>query len=171
MTHRTHARIIALLFAHATTHADTLPVYYTLAGPEFFLPQPVETGERKTSLVDRLNEQHGRSFRRVVLRPLDNEIPYLKPDRDTGLRIYQANIALMGKAHIVATNMVRFRGLSMNIGTAFEMGHMHGPGKPAFAYYDAKPFYDRHELPGRYPEQVAECREADPVNAHADVDG
>lgn len=59
MSHRTRATIIAWLFACATVHADTPPVYYIyLAGPEVFLPQSVEAGEQKKSLIDRLNEQH-----------------------------------------------------------------------------------------------------------------
>lgn len=51
------------------------------------------------------------------------------------------------------------------------MGYMRDLGKPIFAYYDAKPFYDRHGLLGRYPERVTKCRETDLANAHADIDG
>ena len=172
MIHRTRATIIALFFACAIVHADTPPVYYIyLAGPEVFLPQPVEAGEQKKSLINKLNEQHDWPFRLVGLYPLDNEISDFKPDRDTGLRIYRANVALMDKAHAVAANMVRFRGPSMDVGTAYEMGYMRGLGKPVFAYYDAKPFYGKHEVPGRYSDRVVEHHKVDPVNAHADIDG
>lgn len=77
----------------------------------------------------------------------------------------------MDKAHVVVANMVRFRGPSMDVGTAFEMGYMRGLGKPVFADYDAKPLYGKHDAPGRYPDRVAEHYEVDPANTHADIDG
>ena len=39
-------------------------------------------------------------------------------------------------------------------GPRFEMGYMRGLGKPAFAYYDARPFYGRDEAPGRFVDRV-----------------
>lgn len=87
------------------------------------------------------------------------------------MRIYRANIDLMNRAYAVAANMVRFRGPSMDVGTAFEMGYMLGLGKPVFAYYDAAPFYGREEAPGKYVDRVrVHC----PVSEHdprVDADG
>ena len=162
----------AFLFISAATNAATKPVYYIyLAGPEVFLPKPVKAGEDKKDLIKHLNEQHDWPFRLVGLYPLDNEIPDFKPDRDTGLRIYQANLALMEKAHFISANMVRFRGPSMDVGTAFEMGYMRGAGKPVFAYYDAEPFYGESEPPGLYAARVATYYKLDPTNSQVDIDG
>ena len=107
----------------------------------------------------------------VGLYPLDNEIPDFKPDRDTGLGIYRANIAMMDKAHFIAANVVRFRGPGMDAGTAFEMGYMRGAGKPVFGYYDAKPFYGKSEAPGLYADKVAAHYKRDPKNPSMDIDG
>ena len=90
--------------------------------------------------------------------------PNSSPDRDTGLRIYRANIAMMDKAHFIAANVVRFRGPGMDAGTAFEMGYMRGAGKPVFGYYDAKPFYGKSEAPGLYANKVASHYKRDPKN-------
>ena len=103
--------------------------------------------------------------------PLDNEIPDFKPDRDTGLRIYRANIAMMDKAHFIAANVVRFRGPGMDAGTAFEIGYMRGAGKPVFGYYDAKPFYGKSEAPRLYADKVAAHYKRDPKNPSMDIDG
>ena len=79
-------------------YAEPLPVYYIyLAGPEVFLPDPVKAGADKTALIARLNDERDWPFRLVGLYPLDPDIPDFKPDRDTGLRIYRANIALDGQ--------------------------------------------------------------------------
>ena len=69
-----------------------------LAGPEVFLPEPVEAGQEKNDLIEHLNAAYDWPFRLVGLYSLDNTLPDFKPDRDTGLRIYRANIALMDQA-------------------------------------------------------------------------
>lgn len=160
-----------LLMSEAPTAAATSVYYIYLAGPEVFLPDPAQAGEDKKALIQRLNEQNNWPFRLVGLYPMDTEIPAFKPDRDTGLRIYRANIGLMDKAHFIAANMVRFRGPSMDVGTAFEMGYMRGAGKPVYAYYDAEPFYGKSESPGLYPARVATYYKLDPTNPQTDIDG
>ena len=163
--------VLLLLMCNAP-YAEPLPVYYIyLAGPEVFLPDPVKAGADKTALIARLNKEHDWPFRLVGLYPLDPDIPDFKPDRDTGLRIYRANIALMDKAHVIAANMVRFRGPSMDVGTAFEMGYMRGAGKPVYAYYDAEPFYGVSESPGVYADRVATHYPLDPANPQRDIHG
>jgi nucleoside 2-deoxyribosyltransferase len=133
-----------------------LPVYYIyLAGPEVFLPDPIAAGENKKARIEQLNAKNNWPFKLKGLYPMDNEIPNFAPDFQTGLKIYHANIAQMDKAHFIAANMVRFRGPSMDVGTAFEMGYMRGLNKPVFAYYDAQPFYGSVEKPGLYAERVA----------------
>ncbi len=152
--------------------AEETPAYYVyLAGPEVFLPNAVDAGEDKKRQLDQMNTTQGWPFRLVGLHPLDNEIPDFKPNRETALRIYRANIAMMDQADAVVANMVRFRGPGMDGGTAFEMGYMRGLGKPVFAYYDAKPFYGVSEPPSMYADKVAQHVGRDPDNPAVDVDG
>lgn len=136
--------------------SDDLPVFYIyLAGPEVFLPEPVAAGDLAKQRIQQLNEANDWPFILKGLYPLDNEIENFAPDFATGMRIYEANIALMDKADFIAANMVRFRGPSMDVGTAFEMGYMAGLNKPVFAYYDAEPFYGQPEAPGLYMNRVS----------------
>ena len=168
--HRLLAACVLLCAAFA--HADDRPSYVVyLAGPEVFLPNAREAGEDKKRLIERLNASENWPFKLVGLYPLDNEIPDFAPDRETGIRIYRANIAMMDRAHAVVANMVRFRGPGMDGGTAFEMGYMRGLGKPVFAYYDAEPFYGEAEPAGLYPDRVRRLVGQRPDNAAVDVDG
>lgn len=148
------------------------PVYYVyLAGPEVFLPDPIGAGEQKKARIKALNKEHNWPFKLVGLYPMDNEIPDFAPNQETGLRIYHANIALMDKADFVAANMIRFRGPSMDVGTAFEMGYMRGLGKGVYAYYEAEPFYGKAELPGTYAARVEKYYEVDGKHAEKDAYG
>ena len=148
------------------------PVYYVyLAGPEVFLPDPIVAGAEKKARIAALSRAADWPFELAGLYPLDNEIPDFRPDFDTGIRIYHANIELMDRAHAVAANMVRFRGPSMDVGTAFEMGYMQGLGKPVFAYYDAAPFYDREEAPGLYADRVRRHCSVSADAPRVDADG
>lgn len=148
---------IAMLCCYSLhVKAAELPTYYIyLAGPEVFLPEPVKAGETAKQLIADLNKQHAWPFILEGVYPLDNEIPDFAPNYETGIRIFDANIELMDNADFIAANMVRFRGPSMDVGTAFEMGYMYGLGKPVFAYYEAEPFYGEPETPGLYKDRVA----------------
>ncbi|RBP53037.1 nucleoside 2-deoxyribosyltransferase [Arenicella xantha] len=155
-----------------TVPEGDIPTYYVyLAGPEVFLPDPIAAGVHKKQAIQMLNQQHKWPFKLVGLYPMDNEIEDFAPDFKTGIAIYQANVNLMDKAHFVTANMVRFRGPSMDVGTAFEMGYMRGLNKPVFAYYDAKPFYGAVEKPGVYAERVAKHYPTDPDNPEKDAHG
>ncbi len=148
------------------------PVYYVyLAGPEVFLSEPIKAGEDKKNLIRNLSKSQDWPFDLEGLYPLDNEIPNFKNNPATGMRIYLANLALMNKAHAVAANMVRFRGPSMDVGTAFEMGYMSGAGKAVFAYYDAQAFYGKNESPGLYKDRVAEYWKLGEKDKSIDADG
>lgn len=142
--------------ANSNTSAIVKPSYYIyLAGPEVFLPDPIGAGAAKKALINRLNQQYDWSFSLVGLYPMDNEIENFAPDFATGMKIYHANIELMDKADYITANMVRFRGPSMDVGTAFEMGYMRGLKKPVYAYYDAEPFYGNKEKAGLYTDRIA----------------
>lgn len=131
------------------------PTYYVyLAGPEVFLPDPIGAGVTKKAKIKELNQKYDWPFNLVGLYPMDNQIENFNHDFNTGIAIYKANIELMQKANFVTANMIRFRGPSMDVGTAFEMGYMEGLNKPVFAYYDAEPFYGKSEKPSIYKEKV-----------------
>jgi nucleoside 2-deoxyribosyltransferase len=125
-----------------------------LAGPDVFRPDAVKAGQSKKEMIKRISQENDWPFTLEGLFPLDNEIPDFKNDRDTGLRIYQGNIELMDSADFIAANMVRFRGPSMDTGTAFEMGYMAASKKPVFAYHDAAPFYGEPEIKRTYANTI-----------------
>jgi nucleoside 2-deoxyribosyltransferase len=162
---------ISSIFTAYSAYADK-PVYSIyLAGPEVFLPEPVKAGKTKQQRIAALNESEKWPFTLVGLYPLDNEIADFKPDQDTGIRIYYKNIELMDKADFIAANMVRFRGPSMDVGTAFEIGYIRGLKKPVFAYYETEPFYGSEEVAGLYAEKVAKFYTLNAKDPHKDVHG
>ena len=126
--------------------------YIYLAGPEVFLPDPIQAGKDKKKVLEIISKDC--PFNLIGLYPMDNEIPDFAPNKETGLRIYQANMEQIKKADAVIVNMVRFRGPSMDVGSAFEMGVARGLNKPVFGYYDTKPFYNTTEQPQLYCDKV-----------------
>lgn len=161
---------------NGTVHSNSAnvdkPVYHIyLAGPEVFLPDPVGAGIAKKAIIQELNKQNSWPFRLIGLYPMDNEIENFAPDFTTGIKIYHANIDLMNKADYITANMVRFRGPSMDVGTAFEMGYMRGANKPVFAYYDAKPFYGEDEKAGLYADRIAKFYPINPDKTGIDIHG
>lgn len=68
------------------------------------------------------------------LVPSDTDpAPGLAP-RERSRRIFRANLALMRRADFAIFNLTPFRGVSADVGTAYELGFFTGLGKPAFAY-------------------------------------
>ena len=160
------------MIAHGSDAVGGKPVYHVyLAGPEVFLPGPIAAGVEKKARIAAMSRAADWPFELAGLYPLDNQIPAFRADFDTGLRIYHANIDLMNRSCAVAANMVRFRGPSMDVGTAFEMGYMLGLGKPVFAYYDAAPFYGREEVPGMYVDRVGTHCSVSEHDPRVDADG
>jgi nucleoside 2-deoxyribosyltransferase len=100
-----------------------------LAGPEVFLPDAAAVGRHKKVLC----EAHGL----VGLFPLDNDIAAagtgIPPDR----AIFRLNLAMMRRADAGIFNLSPFRGPGADAGTVFELGLMHGLGKPVFGYTNA----------------------------------
>ena len=155
----------------ATSKIKKSTYYVYLAGPEVFLPDPIAPGVAKKATIERLNQENNWPFKLVGLYPMDNEIENFAHDHKTGINIYHANIDLMNKADFVTANMVRFRGPSMDVGTAFEMGYMAGLNKPVFAYYDAKPFYGADEKPGLYVDRVQQFYQVSKDKKGVDIHG
>jgi nucleoside 2-deoxyribosyltransferase len=122
-----------------------------LAGPDVFYPNVKDIAKAKKDLC----VQYGHEG----LFPLDNKIDITKKGAD--LKIYLANLGLMKDADICIANMTPFRGPSMDVGTAFEIGYMTALGKKVYGYTNAA---------GLYQVRVFEHTSAKVVFANFDVD-
>jgi nucleoside 2-deoxyribosyltransferase len=86
-----------------------------LAGPDVFWPDARERGDRLKELCA--------SRGMVGVFPLDSGIKLTGLDPiEQGFAIFQANIELIRSCNAILANMSPFRGPSMDVGTAFEMG-------------------------------------------------
>jgi nucleoside 2-deoxyribosyltransferase len=103
-----------------------MPPKIYLAGPEVFLPDAIDVGQRKKALC----EQYG--F--LGLFPLDNEMADLSPNERLDQAIYKVNLALIGEADIGICNLTPFWGINADVGTVFELGMLLGLRKPVFGY-------------------------------------
>jgi nucleoside 2-deoxyribosyltransferase len=99
-----------------------------LAGPEVFFPNAVEQGAEKK----RLCAEFG--FEGVF--PLDNEIEGINALalQERARRISHGNERLMRSCDLLIANCTPFRSVSMDVGTAFEIGFMQALGKPVLGY-------------------------------------
>ena len=111
-----------------------------LAGPEVFLPNAMAILEKKASLA--------RSAGFTPLVPGDLEIPQAKTPQEKGTNIHRVDEQLMKSADAIIANLTPFRGISADIGTAFEVGFMRSLGKPVFAYSNVTDKY--HERISEY---------------------
>lgn len=103
----------------------TRPLKIYLAGPEVFLPDAPALGDAKKDLCARYGFEG--------LFPFDSEAAPQSGTR-LDLVIYRADVALMREADLGIFNLTPFRGVSADVGTAFELGVFAGLGKPSFAY-------------------------------------
>lgn len=105
--------------------ATPLTVY--LAGPDVFLPEAVELGTRKRQIcLDRGFDA------RFPLDVLPNTAG-LGP-AEVALRIFDICVEMMQECDLVIANLTPFRGVSLDVGTAVELGYMYARGKPVFGY-------------------------------------
>lgn len=108
-----------------------------LAGPDVFAPDPQALAEAKKAIC----QAHG--F--IGVFPLDKELDLsgLEP-MQAGQRISQANEGLMRTCDLIIANMTPFRGPSMDVGTAYEMGFMRALDRPVLGYTnDGRLFAER----------------------------
>jgi nucleoside 2-deoxyribosyltransferase len=138
------------------TRASAGPLRVYLAGPEVFLQQAAQIAACKKQLC----AEHGM----IGLWPLDNE-PIVEPIGRTPSRLKVAraigagNEALIRGADLLIANCSPFRGVSMDVGTAYEIGYARALGKPVFGYSNVIAGYKRRVV--RYR------RLGDPLNADA----
>jgi nucleoside 2-deoxyribosyltransferase len=108
-----------------------------LAGPEVFLPNPKEIGARKKAIC----RAHGLEG----LYPADPEIKdqaSLGPS-EVARQIYANNLKLMDACAGVIANLTPFRGVSMDAGTAFEVGYMAASKRLVLGYTNVTANYQR----------------------------
>lgn len=104
----------------------TRPRIY-LAGPEVFLPDPMEAGRLKIALC----AEHGLEG----VYPLDAalDLSGLAKPAQAAL-ISRSNEDLMRSCDGAIANLTPFRGVSADAGTAFEVGFMRALGRPVTGY-------------------------------------
>jgi nucleoside 2-deoxyribosyltransferase len=101
-----------------------------LAGPEVFLPNAVAVGAAKKRLADEAGF--------VGCFPLDTAVSLEGlADKERARRIYAACEDMMRTCDLAVANCTPFRGVSMDSGTAFEIGFMRALGRPVLGYSNA----------------------------------
>jgi nucleoside 2-deoxyribosyltransferase len=105
-----------------------------LAGPDVFLPDALDIGQRKRDICER----HGLTG----FYPLDNAVDLSA--RDASLQIFRGLEAMMDAADAIIANLTPFRGSGADPGTVYELGYMAGRGKLCLAYCnDPAPYAER----------------------------
>lgn len=113
---------------------DRLRVY--LAGPDVFLRDAALQGQKKKAVCQ--------SYGLEGVFPLDLEVAAEGHSRgETALRISAANEALIRSCAAVVANMTPFRGVSADVGTAYEMGFGRALGLVVFAYTNVSTAFAR----------------------------
>jgi len=98
-----------------------------LAGPDVFFPNAMDIGNSKKEICS------SHSIEGVF--PLDAKFDLAGLSaEEQGQRCFDAMVDLMQHCDLAIANLTPFRGPSMDVGTAVEIGYMHGLGKPVFGY-------------------------------------
>jgi nucleoside 2-deoxyribosyltransferase len=107
-----------------------------LAGPDVFRKDPnVEYFNEMKEILGKLGI--------VGLSPFDSEVKDLGGNKiENAFKIYEGNVALLDSCQAVLANCTPFRGPSMDVGTAFEIGYAVAKKIPVFCFSDT-PLNDR----------------------------
>jgi len=100
-----------------------------LAGPDVFRPNALEFFDSLKEVV--------KSYGYIPLPPLDNSIDFKEGEFHTQQgadKIFKANIDLINKADVIIANLISFRGVCIDDGTAFEIGYGFAMGKVIYGY-------------------------------------
>lgn len=96
-----------------------------LAGPDVFLPNAIEEGERLKALCQ--------DYGYEGLFPMDNVISGQTP-QEIALKIQEANKQMIHACDIVIANLSPFRGPEPDSGTVWEVGYAQAFGKKVLGY-------------------------------------
>jgi len=112
-----------------------------LAGPDVFYP---DAAERASRLKDTCRHY---GFEGVF--PLDSGVELRRPieQQENGFVIYDANINLIRSCQAILANMSPFRGPSMDVGTAFEIGFGRALGLEVVGYTSSMTEYKTRVTP------------------------
>jgi nucleoside 2-deoxyribosyltransferase len=129
-----------------------------LAGPEVFLANARDIGQRKRAIC------HRYGLLGMFPGDEDDARDLAQPPSAQGLAISRAVERVMQSCDAMIVNLTPFRGPSADVGSAYEMGFMRALGRPIFAYsHDERPFKDRVAAFGGLRQR--------PTGEHEDVDG
>ena len=117
-----------------------------LAGPEVFFPD----GAAITAAKRELTRSYG-----FVPRVWSEERGWPSDKFEIGVFIARGNEAVMSDSDFIIANMTPFRGISADVGTAYEIGFMCAQGKPAFGYTNDGRFYGQRATENFYGGMVA----------------
>lgn len=108
-----------------------------IAGPEVFFPN----GSEQMALKGKMALDYGFEPSTMAEDALD---PVGVSAFAFGCQISAANEKMMREADLVIANLTPFRGISADVGTAFEVGFMCALRKPSFGYTNtSKLYFDR----------------------------
>ncbi|GAG34720.1 unnamed protein product, partial [marine sediment metagenome] len=108
-----------------------------LAGPDVFYPDAKERAESLKKLCA------AKGLEGVFPLDADLDLDAIREPGDKGVAIFKANLELITSCDAVLANMTPFRGPSMDVGTAYEMGVARGQGKPVVSYTSDRRLYER----------------------------
>src|SRR5208337_5007653 len=98
-----------------------------LAGPDVFLPDPLKVAQEKKDICLKYG------FEGIF--PLDNQLNFKGLSKQQiGLLISKSNEDLIKTCQIIVANITPFRGPSLDVGTAFEIGYGRALGLSIYAY-------------------------------------
>ena len=99
-----------------------------LAGPDVFLPNAIEMGQKKKELCTK--------YGFIGMFPFDNEVDFknFKSIEEAGIEISKLNEGMILKADIVIANITPFRGVNADVGTVYEIGFGCANKKIVIAY-------------------------------------
>lgn len=101
-----------------------------LAGPDVFLADAIDVGRRKKALCE------AAGF--TACFPLDAPLDLENRRKSVSAQlIFAACETMMLSCDLCIANCTPFRGVSMDAGTAYEVGFMRALGKPVFGYSSA----------------------------------
>jgi len=130
-----------------------IPPRVYLAGPDVFLPDPKEHAKGLKAMCT--------EHRLEGVFPLDADLRLEQmPKAEIARAIFKANVELIHSCQGVLANMTPFRGPSMDVGTAWEVGFAYALGLPIVGYSNSKQPY-----PARvkaYRKAIAAMEDASP---------